>query len=821
MTPSVGSAARSDHPRRGRPAIRLHVNYRFGDCEVRVGAGQLLVNGAPAAVGARAFDLLLTLIEHRGRLVSKDDLLDLVWPGLVVEENNLQVQVSALRKLVGQGVIATVPGYGYRFDAEVHEVDAPRLVTAQAPRHSLPAQLTTFVGRDATIASLREMLPRSRCLTLTGAGGIGKTRLATELAAAVADRYTDGAWFVDLAPISDTRFVAGTIASTLRIAGEPDGPIIDAIREFVRERALLLVLDNCEHLLPACAPVAKDLLQAGPRVTIIATSREPLHFAGEITFAVPALPVPAAGNDATSEIANPAVQLFRDRAAAVSPAFALTPRNLPAVARICRKLDGIPLAIELAAARTRALPVEAIASHLADRFRLLESGDATVLPRQQTLRATIDWSYDLLAPAERTLFHRLAAFNGGFALDAVAAVAESDAIAAQDVPDLLGKLVDKSLVAFDLHRERYDMLETVHQYALERLVASGEERRTRDRHLAFYVKLGAWARRELDGPGQAACVARLDDERENLLLAFDHSRDAPGGGAGALAMIFDYFMWFANKSFELWQGVVLEVLGRPDAQAENVARSRALFTAGFLAYVRGRYDEALGFSLESVRIARACGDALTLAEALYDLGLCEIALGRPDAARTHFLEGRDLARAGDDPPVAAALCCGLGELYSQQGDLELAERAYLDALSESPGFSLGNMVNLLNLSRNAIALGAPGKALQFLRSAIATANSQIAANVAWQMLEASAGLAALRGKWTLAIRLHGAATSLQEQQGLGGGYLVDAPVYERQLAAARAALDPDSANAAAAQGRTMGADAAIAEAVAWIEREPA
>jgi non-specific serine/threonine protein kinase len=819
MRPSAGSEAKSDGPHRGKSAHVSQLNYRFGNCELRPGARQLIVEGKPAVVGTRAFDLLLVLVEGRGRLVTKDELFDLVWPGLVVEENNLQVQVSALRKLLGPGMIATVAGHGYRFEAELHEVDAPRLVTEQAGRHGVPTQLTSFVGREETIAMLRELLARHRCITLTGVGGIGKTRIAAELAAAVAETYAHGAWFVDLAAISDGSLVVGALASTLQIQSDPDRPVIDAIRDFVRDRAMLIVLDNCEHLLSACALLVKDLLRSGAEVTIVATSREPLHLSGEAVFAVPVLPVPDSATDIAACLAFPAIRLFCDRAADVTSGFALTPRNVNAVARICRELDGIPLAIELAAARTRALAVDAIASHLSDRFRLLKSGDVTVLPRQQTLRATIDWSHDLLTPAEGALFQQLGVFVGGFALDAVAFVAKSDEGAPQDVPELIARLVDKSLVVFDVHRDRYGMLETVRQYALEKLVASGQESHARDRHLSFYVSLGEWALVEMDGPRQMACVRRLDDERENLLLAFDHSRGKPGGGADALSMIFDYFMWFTAKDIELWHGLTLEVLGRPDTQEENVARSRALFTAGFLAYLRGRIEEGLRLSEDSARIARACGDPLALAEALYDVGLCEIALNRTDEARAHFLEGRELARGGDDPMVYASLSCGLGELYSQLGDLELADQAYLDALHEAVGNPIGNMINLFNLTRNAMALGAGEKAVDYLRQAIAIADPQIAANVALQLLHAASGLAAMREDWTRALLLHGAALAYQEKQGFVAVY-VDGPFYARQIAPALEALGTGGASAVIAQGRSTDVDAAIAEAVAWIESLP-
>ncbi len=452
------------------------------------------------------------------------------------------------------------------------------------------------------------------------------------------------------------------------------------------DRALLLVLDNCEHLLLACAQLARDLLQAGRKLTIVATSREPLHVPGEATFALPPLPAPDPGRELALEALSgyAAVLLFVDRASDARSDFALTPQNAAAVTRICHDLDGIPLALELAAARVRSMSAEAIAGHLTDRFALLKGSDLTALPRQQTLRATIDWSYDLLAPPERALLQRLSVFAGGFALDAAEAVGAGRELAPGDVLDALGHLVDKSLVAFDAHLDRYRLLETVRQYALERLAKSGDEADARDRHLAFYVELAERARPELNGPKQAAWATRLDAERENILLAFAHARSAPGGAPAALAMAHGLFMWLSWKDFELWRRVLLEALAHPDAQQEEAGRSRALYVASYIVYMTGRYDESFSLAQSGVGLARKCGDVPALAEGLYSLGIAAIAVGRQTEAREHFTEGLTLARPAGARRSIANLSCGLGELHSQQGQFELAESAYLESLASSP-----------------------------------------------------------------------------------------------------------------------------------------
>jgi non-specific serine/threonine protein kinase len=795
--------------------------YQFGRFELRPATRQLLVDGQPAALGARAFDLLLALIERRDRLVAKNELLELVWPGLIVEENNLQVQVSALRKLLGQDAIATVAGRGYRFTLEpAQTVSAPQASSLVA-KHNLPAQVSSFIGRERELVDLGAMLKQHRLVTLVGVGGIGKTRLALEVAAGVADAYADGVWFVDLAPVSDPRLVANSVATALGVREEPGRPVSEALQQFVAGRVLLLILDNCEHLLVASAQLARGLLQAGRSVTILATSREPLHVSGEAIFPLPTLPAPdplgERSLDALREFAS--VQLFLDRAIDARPDFALTQGNAAAVARICRDLDGIPLALELAAARARSMSADAIAGHLTDRFALLKGGDPTALPRQQTLRATIDWSYDLLAPAERALLQRLSVFAGGFAFDAAEAVGASDDIASSDVLDALGHLVDRSLVAFDAQAERYRLLETVRQYALERLAEAGDEAPARDRHLGFYVALSEHAGSEILGPKQGAWHKRLDAERENVLLAFSHARRAPGGGVAGLTLLHGFNRWITLSNFEFWRGVALEALAHPGAQQEDVMRSRALRHAAFIAYATGRYEEAFALAQSSVRIARASGDLHELGAALGMLGTMAIAVGREVDARQHFVEGLAVARQVGDLRLFADMSWGMGELLSQQGELELAERHYLEALPGLGDDRVNTASAFSNLARNTIALRAEAKAVHYLREMAAIAARKYTVVVAASFLSNCAGLAALCEEWALAFRLSGAADSTREQHGLSDDY-VDGRFHTRAMATARDALSASAAAEALAAGRALNIDAALREAEAWLDTLP-
>ncbi len=412
-------------------------SYRFGQVEVRPAERRLLVDGQSAVVGARAFDLLITLIEQRDRVVSKDELLALVWPGLVVEENNLQVQVSTLRKLLGPHALATIAGRGYRFaiklDDDINAINDTG--TIKTPKHNLPAQLNSFVGREREIGELKELLATTRLVTLTSMGGTGKTRLSLQVAAEILGDYPDGVWLVELDSLTDARLVPEAVASVLGVKEEAGRPVLEALEKYVRDRRLLLILDNCEHLVEACAALAKKLLRSGRAVQVLASSRERLHVMGETAYPVPSLAVPDplslignATDDSTSVAnhlnafkQNEAVRLFIDRATAAQPAFQVTLKSAAAVADICRHLDGIPLAIELAAARVYAMSVEQIAARLGDRFNLLTGGDKTSMPRQHTLRASIDWSFDLLSAPERALLLQLSVFAGGWTLQKLSA----------------------------------------------------------------------------------------------------------------------------------------------------------------------------------------------------------------------------------------------------------------------------------------------------------------------------------------------------------------------------------------------------------------
>lgn len=791
----------------------MTIRYRFGRYELQPANRQLLADGQPVSLGSRAFDVLMALVERHQRLVTKTELLDVVWPGLVVEENNLQVQIAALRKALGQDAIATVAGHGYRFVLEASAVEASER-HAGRPKHNLPAQLATFIGRERDIEDLAALLKVKRLVTIVGIGGIGKTRMALQLAASTLDAYPDGTWFVDLAPLTEARLVVGAVASALGIKEESGKPVFDAVLDFVRNRSLLVVLDNCEHLLSACALIAKALAEAGQHVTLIATSREPLHVTGEAIYPIAPLPIPEREPPlgALTEFAS--VRLFLDRAAAMLPGFDLTPQNAPAIARICRDLDGIPLAIELAAARVRVMSVQVIADHLADRFRLLKGGDRTVLPRQQTLRATMDWSYSLLTAEEQAVLRRLSAFAGGFTLEAADAVAAGGDVPAAAVPEAIAQLIDKSLVAFDARNERYSMLETVRQYALERSVEADEETSTRDRHLAHFVALTEQAGKEMNGLRQTHWLMRLDAERDNILQAFARAREIPDGDIG-LRLVHGLDTWIYAKDVELWLSIAKEALAHPRATPDGMWRCRALYVASFQAFVANRYEEAYALGQESLRMVRAGVDPESLPSALYSTGVAAVSLGYTDHARALLSEELAWARDRGDRQRIHNATSGLAEVYSQLGRHDLAEPLYEEALA-AVNHGLGGSIGLLNIIRNALMLGREEKALQYLRLWFErpdTGHSIISVPATlWNI----SGLAALRGNWQLALRLSGAAAEYKEANHVLGGDAVDARLHAQMMAPARENLGAAAADAAFAAGRALGADAALAEGRAWL-----
>jgi predicted ATPase/class 3 adenylate cyclase len=696
----------------------------------------------------------------------------------------------------------------------------PALRSLAATPNNLPQQLTSFVGREAELAKIKALLASTRLLTLLGPGGIGKTRLSLRVAAEVIGDYPDGAWLAELAGLTDADLVVQAVATALGVKEVPGRTLHEELARVVATGKRLLVLDNCEHLIAACARLARELTRAAPGLTILASSREGLRVEGETTFPLSPLAVPVTAGAASPETLAQydAVRLFVDRAAAAQPAFVLTVDNAAAVLAICRDLDGIPLALELAAARVRALPVAQIAARLSDRFRLLTSGSRDALPRQQTLRALIDWSYDLLATPEQKLLCRLAVFAGGFALDAGEAVGADGEIDAADVLELLGRLVEKSLVTMDEDTGRYRLLETIRQYALERLAGFGEAAAAHERHLAHYLALADEAQPALVGAQQGVWLTRLDGELENLLAAHAWCDQAADGAARGIRLAHDLKRyWFNRGLLGLGRKLALDALTRPGAQRRDALRCEGLFDAGQLAFFAGDYPQAQTLLEECLAIARERGDDAIVARVLQPLGTAYLGQGRAQEARRHLEDAVALARAGGDKRQIAGSLNALAQLHRTQAEFDRAEHLYQDVVVLARELDDRNNVaiGLLNLAMTAIARGAPGRARPMLAETVDIALELGVKPIGQSALEVCAGLAASCGERLAAAAFFGAAEAHAALTGLSRDPADEAFLAPR-IAAARVATDASAFAAAEAGGRALGYDAAIVRARAWL-----
>ena len=698
--------------------------------------------------------------------------------------------------------------------------DFPALRSLEATPNNLAQQLNSFIGREREQAEVRALLADKRLVTLLGMGGIGKSRLSVQLAADVMDDYPDGVWMVELAPLADPQLVPQAVASVLGVKEEAGRPVLEALTRFARDRQLLIVLDNCEHVVRACAELAKTLLQGGPRVKILASSRDHLMVAGETVYHVPTLTVPDPGKKVPLEALTQleAVRLFVDRATASRPEFRLNEKTAPAVEDICFRLDGIPLAIELAAARARALSVEAIAARLEDRFRLLVTSDQTVLPRQRTLRALIDWSYDLLSERERALFQRLSVFAGGCSLEAAETVGAADDLDRFEVLDLLTQLVEKSLVILDADGARYRMLETVRHYAREKLDESGSAALAREHHLAFYLALAEQARPQLAGPQQGEWLERLDLERENLLGAHAWCADARDGAAPGLRLVNALRpYWLSRGLLDLGHRITVEALERTGSEDRSEARCRGLSDAGLICCFTGRYAEAQGYLTESLSIARELGNTGLVAGILQPLGMANLGVGDLAGARSSFEEALELARAIGNKRELAAANNALAQIERMDGRLDAAEPLYENvvALARELGDQASIAIGLLNLAMVSVTRGLADRAGTMLLEVMRIAERTGSRPVAQSALEVSAGLAAARKDYVRAARFFGVAEAQAAQTGLQRDP-ADEAFLAPLVSQARHALGDEAFGAAETAGRALTSEEALSQARTWL-----
>ncbi|MBK9116001.1 MAG: winged helix-turn-helix domain-containing protein [Betaproteobacteria bacterium] len=536
------------------PPTRPAAGWRFGPYEARPTERALLADGVPVKLGGRAFDTLVALLERHERVVGKRELMDTVWPKLVVEENNLQAQVMALRKVMGPAAIATVPGRGYRLTLPVESIGAPARsaapvpAAAAAPRPTnVPANLPPMLGRADDLEALAALVRAHGLVSIVGAGGIGKTRLAHELLADLADDWPDGAWLVELSSLADPALVASAVARVVGATVPVGRPATDAVAAVLRTQRMVLALDNCEHLLDGVVAFVEALRTAASGVRLLVTSQEPLKAVDEHVYRLATLSVPPA--DAADAAGYSAVEMFVAAARAADPRFALTRRNAAAVAEICRHLDGIPLALQLAAARVPLLGIEGLRARLTERFHVLTGGARTVLRRHQTLRGALEWSHGLLTAEEQAVFRRLSVFAGTFTLVAAQQVAADATLSDWQVLEHLGALVDKSLVVAEGEdTPRYRLLETTRAFALERLGEAGETDEFLRRHAVAtrdaiqHLARNPWRTTLADAAAlgmeldnlRAAIAWAIDNDDERLLAIELHVAGARVWGATAL-----------------------------------------------------------------------------------------------------------------------------------------------------------------------------------------------------------------------------------------------------------------------------------------------
>jgi predicted ATPase/DNA-binding SARP family transcriptional activator len=559
---------------------------------------------------------------------------------------------------------------------------------AAPPPTNLPRQLTSFIGRERERAEVKRLLRTGPLVTLMGTGGSGKTRLSLEVAAELLPDYPDGVWLVELASLSDPALVVQTVAATLGVWAEVGVPLLQSLLRSLKERSLLLVMDNCEHLVAACADLVAALLSACPRVSVLTSSREALGITGEQRFQVPSLAIPASDMSLSREqlLQYEAVLLFVERALLVRPDFVVTPGNAPALAAVCRRLDGLPLALELAAVRVRALGVEAIHERLDDRFRLLIGGSKTALPRQQTLRALIDWSYELLNEAERRLLARLSVFAGGWTLEAAEQVCSDPLPAApypllpdSEVLDLLMSLADKSLVLVEQRGEttRYRLLETVRVYAGERLEAAGETEWTRARLRQWCVEFIERMAPGLSGAEAALRLDQVEAEHDNLRLALAAANDALSFRIAVAA----WWFWNVRGYWNEGKGHLTRLLEANDTGVgRTVARAKALQGAGVLTYRVGDYAAAQTFYVGSLEIFREVGHRRGAAQALGNLGNIALDQGDYETARALFEESLEICREINDRRNIARSLSNLGRIITNQSDYETARTLFEESL---------------------------------------------------------------------------------------------------------------------------------------------
>jgi predicted ATPase/DNA-binding winged helix-turn-helix (wHTH) protein len=613
--------------------VAHQIAYRFHGLELRPGR-QLLRDGHPVPIGSTALELLRLLVKARGDLVTKEELFEALWADVVVVENTLHQHIRALRKALGgqSDLIGTVARRGYRFAGAVQEVtvDSWHASDDLARPPALPLPLTSLIGRDDEQVAIERLLQSQRCVTLLGPGGVGKTRLALEIAQRRAEGGSDSVYLAELAAITEGDNVAAAIAACVGLSGPSGMPLLLRIRHALRDSAALLVLDNCEHLIDAAAAVARELLQYCPSLQIIATSQRALCILGEQRFQVPALALPAAGAVDPVLLASPAVRLLLARVGDCDSQLAFDGDALTDAAELCRQLDGNPLAIELAAVRVAALGLTATRAGLADRFQLLDGDRRDVLPKHQTLNSMIDWSHDLLTAEQRATFRRVSVFSGGWTIEAASEVVGSAANHCTDMGRQLAGLVEWSLIAREpsTRSPRFRMLETQRMYAKHKLHASGEQTHYVTAHARHLCQVFEASYDEWDATPDDRWIARYGPERDNLRAAIRTAIDMPDPALAARLIGSSIWLWRASGAIHEFQQLLAEPLLRADASSSNGFAARMLLAHAYTLHatstdsqrVRAAAELAIEAFTGTQDVLGAANAELCLASAFAQLG---------------------------------------------------------------------------------------------------------------------------------------------------------------------------------------------------------
>lgn len=686
--------------------------YRFGKYELLSDQRRLLADDATVPLGSRAFDVLEALVEQAGALVGKDALMDRLWGDVAVGDNTLQVHVSALRRALGAdaGAIVTEQGRGYRFTAPVLSMAPEAPARPDKPGTSfltnLPLAATRLIGRGEDVGTVAALLESAQLVTITGPGGIGKTSLALEAGRQALSAYPDGVWLVELATLEDPALLTSTVATALgiRLSGDTSKA---ALAKALERRSMLLILDNCEHVIDEAAALAQILIGTAPDLRILATSREGLRCDGEQIHGLPPLALPDQQACCAAEaLISPAIELFVERARAADASFRLDDANAAAVATICRRLDGIALALELAATQVPLLSIEILADRLDERFRMLIGGKRTALPRHQTLRATLDWSYDLLSEPERVLLRRLGIFSGGFTLVGAETVAADELLPEWEIIGPLTQLVAKSLLVLDRGEghARFRLLETTRAYALEKLEASGEMPMLRRRHVAYLR--AAWERlhdqralkSEPDWLADAGYM--LDDVRAALDWSFAESMIEP-----AVALVWTTRPLWAAKALAS-EGVRWTELALDRADATIPPRSMAWLWHSMASLTdNSELETPIEHARRAIAVFRSADEPLGLVLALSTAAECLVFLGRLDEAEPLLTECFSALLRKPVPVAEISACGALGTIRARRGDQDAAKSLFERALSVARTSGEIRIELLLHVNLASVAFG--------------------------------------------------------------------------------------------------------------------